>query len=255
MSLAELMVAGARRGGSLLLDALLPPQCLACRAIVERAGQLCATCWRGMSFIAPPYCACCGLPFEVEAGQDALCGECLATPRAFDRARAVLRYDGSSRGPILAFKHGDRTDAAPAFARWLLPAVGDLLAEADLIVPVPLHRWRLWRRRYNQAALLALRLRRLARKPVAPDLLQRRRATPSQGRLSRAERLRNVTGAFAVPPRRRAAVAGKRILLVDDVMTTGATVEACARALRKAGASHVDVACLARVVRGGGDTI
>jgi ComF family protein len=255
MSIAELMVSGVRRGGTAILDALLPPQCLSCRAIVDRPGHLCATCWRDMTFIAPPYCACCGLPFGVEAGPDLLCGECLARPRAFDRARAVLRYDEASRGPILAFKHADRTDAAPAFARWIVPAIGPLLAEADLIVPVPLHRWRLWRRRYNQAALLAQWLGRHAGKPVRPDLLLRRRATPSQGHLGRAERARNVAGAFAVAPRHRAAIAGRRVLLVDDVLTTGATVEACARALRRAGASHVDVACLARVVRSLGDDI
>jgi ComF family protein len=251
MSITELMVSGVKRGGIAVLDALLPPQCLSCRAIVDRPGRLCATCWRGMTFIAPPYCECCGLPFAVAAGPGMLCGECLAGPRAFRRARAVLRYDDASRGPILAFKHGDRTDAAPAFARWILPAIGPLLAEADLVAAVPLHRWRLWRRRYNQAALLSLWLARQGGRRAVPDLLVRRRATPPQGHLSRAERARNVAGAFAVAGRHRALLQGKRVLLVDDVFTTGATVEACCRALRKAGASHVDVACLARVVRSG----
>ncbi len=255
MGLAELMVDGARRGGGLLLDALLPPQCLACRTIVDRPGRLCAACWGGMQFIAAPFCACCGLPFEVEAGPDMLCGECLREPPRFDRARAVLRYDAASRSPILAFKHGDRTDAAPAFARWMAQAAADLVTAADVIVPVPLHRWRLLRRRYNQAALVALALGRLAGKPVLPDLLRRTRATPSQGGLGRSERARNVQGAFALRSGLAGKVQGKRILLVDDVFTTGATVEACARVLRRAGASHVDVAVLARVVRTGNDPI
>lgn len=249
MSITELMVSGVKRGGIAVLDALLPPQCLSCRAIVDRPGRLCAACWRGMTFIAPPWCECCGLPFAVQAGPGMLCGDCIAGPRAFRHARAVLRYDDASRGPILAFKHGDRTDAAPAFARWILPVLGPLLDEADLVAAVPLHRWRLWRRRYNQAALLAQWLGRHGGREVVPDLLVRRRATPPQGHLSRAERARNVAGAFRVADRHRARVKGRRILLVDDVFTTGATVEACCRALRKAGASHVDVACLARVVR------
>jgi len=249
MDLSALMLDGVRRMGRVTLDALLPPQCLGCRAGVDAPGQLCATCWAGIGFIAAPFCACCGLPFDLDPGPGALCAACIAEPPDYDRARAVFRYDEASKGLVLRFKHGDRTDAAPAFARWLHRAAGELMDQADLVAPVPLHRWRLLKRRYNQAALLANELAALSGRPVVPDLLVRRRQTPSQGHLSRAERLKNVRGAFAVRPRHAAALAGKRVLLVDDVLTTGATVSAVARALRRAGAARVDVVTLARVVR------
>ena len=150
---------------------------------------------------------------------------------------------------ILAFKHADRTEAAPSFARWMRGAAAELLAEAEVIAPVPLHRWRLLHRRYNQAALLARELGRETGAAVIGDLLQRRRNTPSQGRLSAAQRRRNVAGAFSLTPRHLARVAGRRVLLVDDVMTTGATAAACATVLRRAGARAVDVVTLARVFR------
>ena len=161
----------------------------------------------------------------------------------------MLRYDDSSRGLILAFKHADRTHAAPAFGRWMARAGAGLLAEGSVVVPVPLHWTRLFRRRYNQAALLALALAREAGLRAAPDLLIRRRATPSQGRLGAVARRRNVAGAFAVRPGRRNLIDGRRVLLVDDVFTTGATADACARALKRAGADAVDVLVLGRVVR------
>ncbi len=240
---------GLRRAARIALDALLPPHCLSCRAVTDEPGTLCAACWRTMQFLAPPFCACCGFPFEYEPGGDALCGACSRRSPAFDRARAVLRYDDSSRGLILGFKHADKTHAAPAFGRWMARAGAGLLAEESIIVPVPLHWTRLFHRRYNQAALLALALARVARMPAAPDLLIRRRATPSQGRLGAAARRRNVAGAFVVRPRRRSLIDGKRVLLVDDVLTTGATADACARALKRGGARAVDVLVLGRVVR------
>ncbi len=240
----------ALRGLDGLLDLVLPPQCLACGALTGGEGALCADCWQGMSFLAAPACAACGYPFELGVpGTDGLCGACIARPPAFDRARAALRYDDASRGLVIAFKHADRTHAAPAFARWMARAGAALLADADLIAPVPLHRRRLWMRRYNQAALLALALGRLAGKPCVPDLLLRIRPTPPQGRLGRRARARNVRRAFAPEPRRAALIAGRRVLLVDDVLTTGATVEEAARALTAAGARAVDVLTLARVVR------
>lgn len=254
--MADLAVIGARAVtmGRFVLDALLPPRCLVCGATVADAGALCAECWSRLTVLGPPWCAACGYPFEYElgegaAGAEVLCGTCLKERPPFDRARAALRYDEASKGLILGFKHGDRTDAAPALGRWLARAGAELLAEADLVAPVPLHRWRLFRRRYNQAALLARELARAAAKPYCPDLLERRRATPSQGHLSAAERRRNVAGAFAVPARHRAELAGRCVLLVDDVLTTGATAGACARALLAAGAEAVDLLTLARVVR------
>jgi ComF family protein len=239
------LLARAWRAG---LDALLPPRCLGCGTAVEDQA-LCPACWRRVRFLASPVCDACGVPFEADAGAGALCGTCAIEPPAFARARAAFAYDGESRGLILAFKHGDRTDSAPAFGAWLMRAGAELIADSDVLVPVPLHWTRLFARRYNQAALLAHAVGARSGVPVAPGLLVRRRRTPSQGRLSRAARQRNLAGAIAVPTNRRGRLADKRILLIDDVLTTGATAEACARALLAAGASAVDVLTLARVVR------
>ncbi len=231
------------------VDLVLPPRCLGCGVEVGGASTLCPDCWGKASFIGPPLCACCGRPFEFEAPGVAVCGGCIARPPVYDRARSVLSYDDGSRHIILAFKHGDRTDAADGLAAWMRRAGAELLADADLIAPVPLHRWRLWARRYNQSALLALALGRMTGVPTVPDLLVRRRRTPIQGGLSRAGRERNVAGAFSLRTARREMVKDARVLLVDDVFTTGATVSECAKVLKRAGAARVDVLTLARVAR------
>ena len=242
-------VATAR--GRRLVDLMLPPRCLGCGNAVLDPASLCAECWAGLSFIAEPHCACCGLPFGFADAMatTALCGGCMATKRPYGRARSVLTYDEASRGLILAFKHSDRTDAAPMFGRWLARAWAEILEEADYIVPVPLHRWRLFKRRYNQSALLAQATGRLSDVAYLPDLLLRARATPSQGEFGPLGRRRNVAGAFRVHPRHLGAVEGKRIVLVDDVHTTGATIEECAKVLKRAHVAEVDVLTLARVVR------
>jgi ComF family protein len=235
--------------GRKLLDAVLPPLCLGCNEIVATPGALCAVCWPAFSFIAPPHCAHCGTPFAEDLGESALCGACLARPPRFRRARAALVYDAQSRRLVLPFKHGDRTDLARACGNWMARAGVDLLAEADLVAPVPLHWRRLLMRRYTQALLLARSVARQAPGKLAPDLLRRRRWTGSQAGLKAKERRNNVRQAFDIHPRWVRALEGKAVLLVDDVLTTGATVEACVRTLERGGARHVDVLTLARVVR------
>jgi ComF family protein len=242
-------LASLRRAGTALVDALFPPQCLSCGAETGTPAALCTACWEATEFIDAAACRRCALPLEASFTGETECAACLARPPAFSRARAVLRYD-TGRDLVLRFKHADRTDYAPAFTAWLARAGRDLLAEADLVVPVPLHRWRLLRRRYNQAAVLANALARHAGLETFPTGLVRTRPTASQGAMVSARaRRRNVLGAFVVLPRARRLLAGKRVILVDDVMTTGATLEACTRALVRAGATAVDVLVLARVVR------
>jgi ComF family protein len=231
-----------------VLDVLFPPLCIACRAPVRDTGGLCAACWSGIAFLEGPMCDCCGLPFEIDPGPGTLCGACHAKKPAFDKARSVMQYDEASKGPLLGLKHGDRLDLVPGLSRWLARAGRELIDDAGLIVPVPLHPLRLWQRRYNQSAELARRLGALCGKAVDNEALVRKRGTPSQGEMPSAKaRRRNMLGAFAVRP--GAALKGANVLLIDDVFTTGATVEACARALKRAGASQVSVLTLARVVR------
>lgn len=244
-----------RRWGVRALDVVLPPRCLSCGTTVDLPGALCPTCWGRLSFITPPQCARCGVPFESaeESAESAICGACSAHPPAYDRARAVWAYDDGSKHLVLAFKHADATHAAPAFGRFLARAGAEVLAEADVLAPVPLHRWRLFQRRYNQAALLGHMLMRdpvlTPRAAYVPDLLVRRKSTVSLGKLGREARRRVVRRAFDVRPAHLPLIRDRRVLLLDDVLTTGATVEECARTLRRAGARAVDVLTLARVVR------
>lgn len=236
--------------GRSLLDVLLPPLCLKCRAPVSEPQSVCAPCWNGVRFLAPPWCAQCGLPFPHALGEGVRCGACLARPRVFARLRSAVAYDDGSRDLILGFKHADRLETCPLFVRWLSPLAREARGEADVVVPVPLHWRRLAMRKYNQAALLAHGLAQVSGLSVRTDVLVRQRATESQGAMASARaRLKNVAGVFAVPPGLGPVVAGRRVLLVDDVLTTGATVTACAKVLLKAGAAGVSVVTLARVVR------
>lgn len=234
--------------GGRLLDLLLPPHCIACRGPADGPGRLCPACWAEVDFIAPPVCAGCGLPLDYDLGPDALCGNCAATPPAFDRARAVMRYGDVARRLVVGLKHADRTHLAPALGAWLARTGADLVESADVVVPVPLHRRRLIARRFNQCALLGQWVARQTGLAVATDVLRRRRPTGSQAGLTRAQRRTNVTGAFEVPAQRRSQVEGRKVLLIDDVLTTGATVDACAATLRRAGADHIGVLTLARVL-------
>lgn len=246
----------ARAASQRALNAVLPPRCVGCRALIDRQGDLCSICWGGLSFIEEPLCAVCGFPFELDAGPGALCGACARHLPSFKQARSVLRYDDASRDLVLAFKHGDRTEFAVTFGRWMARSGRALLTESDVIVPVPLHWRRLFSRRYNQSALLANALSGcVPAVRVLPDTMWRRRNDPSQFGRSATARRANVRGAFRVLDRVRSRISGKRILLVDDVYTTGATVEACTRVLRTAGAEQVSVLTLSRVVRPNSDSI
>lgn len=239
----------ARRAWRGVVDSLLPPQCMLCTATVDEPGRLCPECWPDVGFIAEPCCPVCGTPYAVPVPAGLVCGACLKETPPFDRARAVFTYAGGGRELVLRFKRADRTDLAPGLAAMMLAAGATLVADCDAIVPVPLHRWRLWRRRFNQSALLARELGRLSGMPVWLDLLERPKPTRSLGRLGRVERRRVLAGAIRLSERWQEEVTGKRLLLVDDVLTTGATVGACSRALRRNGAAAVTVLTLARVVR------
>lgn len=225
-------------------DLLYPPLCTWCRAEVMDPHALCPACWRETHYIAHPLCDRCGAPLS--GSEDApFCDHCLNRPLAFRRARAAVLYEGVGRDLTLAFKHGDRLDIARPASTWMRRIGRDLLDEADWVTPVPLHWTRLLKRRFNQSAELARRVARDAGRPYCGDLLRRTRATPSQGGLGRDERRANLEGAFAV--RRPDRVRGARILLVDDVYTSGATLSVCAATLLAAGARQVEALCLARV--------
>ena len=241
------LLSEARKG---VLDLIFPPHCMSCRTAVSDVGGLCSDCWCRIEFLDGPLCACCGRPFEFDPRTPVFCAACHARPPAFDKARAIMRYDEHSRGPILALKHADRLDLALAFGRWLARSGHELVMDCDIILPVPLHPMRLWTRRYNQAAELARALSRKTGKPADFSILLRNRHTPSQGAMPSARaRQRNMRGAFRISPSHKTAIAGRHVLLVDDVLTTGATVEACARVLKRSGAAKVFVLALARVVR------
>lgn len=246
-------VAGALRGaGRLVLDAALPPLCPACKKPVADDGGLCPDCWSQLSFITPPYCERLGIPFAYDPGPGVLSMQAIADPPAYERARAAVRYDDVARTLVHALKYGDRLDLAPTLGRWMVQAGGALLADADALIPVPLHWRRLWMRRFNQSAALAEIIATQAKLPVALAALARVKATRQQVGLTKSERADNVQGAFRVRPEARAEIKGRRLVLVDDVLTSGATIDACARVLLRAGAAAVDVLVFARVVDGRG---
>jgi ComF family protein len=235
------------RAGRIIADFLLPPQCLSCRARVMEPSTLCAQCWRKLAFVTEPCCDRRGVPFAFDPGDGIVSAEALAHPPAWDRARAAVRFDERSRQLVHDLKYRDRHEVAALMARLMAVAGQSLMAESACVVPVPLYRWRLWRRRYNQSALLARRLCRPDFLAFRPDLLERTRPTAAQVGLDYRERQANVRNAFRVPEALRGDIAGTTVLLVDDVITSGATANACAAALKKAGAARVNVLAFALV--------
>jgi ComF family protein len=231
----------------LALDVALPTLCVSCREPVDGEG-VCAACWAKLSFIAPPFCPRLGIPFVYDPGPELLSMEAIASPPAYQRARAAVRYDDVARTLVHSLKYQDRTDLAPAMGRWMARAGQELLADADVLVPVPLHWRRGWSRRYNQSGALARVISRQSGVKLASEALRRIRPTQQQIGLSRAQRAANVQGAFKVAADRMADIKGRRVILIDDVLTSGATTDACARALLRAKAAQVDVLVFARVV-------
>lgn len=242
-----------RHSAQWLLDVLLPPKCLKCAARVDSAHAICPDCWKDIQFLTDPRCIVCGYPFGLEMGTDysligeSACGACQNVKRSFTKAVSALRYDDDSRQMIIGFKHHDRLEYAKYFSNLLKFAAADLIEKSDLIVPVPLHNRRLIQRRYNQSAVLSQMLARETHIRHEPQLLQRTKNTPpQQGNINK--RSLNVRGAFKVSNRHKHLIKEKSILLIDDVYTTGATVENCAKALKHAGAEEVFVATVFRVV-------
>lgn len=243
------LLQGAREACRSVLSLIYPPTCIACQAATGEAHALCAACWSGIRFIERPFCERLGTPFQVDLGQPLLSPAAIADPPVFERARAVAEYDGTASLLVHRLKYNDRLELARALGVMMVRAGAELLAEADVIVPVPLHRWRLWRRRFNQAMVLARVVSSESRIPCDPFLLARVKHTRRQVGLTKAQRQENLQGAFRVPVEAKARLQGKRALLIDDVLTTGSTANAASRALLRGGAAAVDVLAFARVVR------
>lgn len=253
---SRLLASSKRSHLSRLLDFVLPPVCIHCHKPIAEQGNLCGICWSKVNFIAAPLCDVTGLPlpYDTEPFDNNRDGTsprhisalALSHPPVYDRARSVALFGDVLRTLIHGLKYGDRREGLTLFGRWMVMAGRDLLGDADLIIPVPLYRARLWQRRFNQSALLSFELAKLTGLPVNVLALKRHRATRSQVGLSERQRRKNVTGAFTIAPKKHDLVKGRNILLIDDVLTTGSTVDACSKALKKAGAKNVDVLVLAR---------
>lgn len=246
-SVLQQMSEAGRRLGSGLLDVAVPLTCHGCRASVTAPGGLCPQCWGDLELVGAPVCDVYGTPMSHDAGPGAVSARAIESPPGWHRARGAAVFNDASQRLVHALKYRDSHEVISTMARMMVQAGRDLLAEADVVAPVPLHRWRLWSRRYNQSALLAAEIARLSGKSYKADLLERVRNTRSQVGLGQGERSRNVKGAFRVQQRHVPLVAGANVVLIDDVMTSGATAGECARTLVKAGAGRAELIVFALV--------
>jgi ComF family protein len=246
--LAPAASAAARTALRGIVDFALPPRCASCGTITAEPHSLCLQCWQSLTFLGEPCCMRCGHPFEYGGGHDAECGRCLAEQPAFDKVRAAVAYGEVARKIALKLKYSGRPGIAVTLAGFMARHLRERESDDTVLIPVPLHRWRIWKRGYNQSALVASALSRRTSLPVALDLLRRSKATPPLRGLGRRDRALAVRGAFQLRDDAKPAVRGRKIILIDDVFTSGATADACARALKRAGAGQVDVLCWARVV-------
>ena len=234
-----------------ILDFALPPRCPGCGTVTQEAHRFCLDCWSQLRFLGPPCCFRCALPFDYESGAEVACGRCLARPPAYDRLRAAVAYGEVSRKVALKLKYGGRPGVAETIARFMERHLDN--KDEAILAPVPLHRWRIWRRGYNQSALIADALARRTGREARLGLVERVKATPPLRGMGPREREQAVRGAFRIGAGHKAGLKGKEVVLIDDVYTSGATANACARVLRRAGAERVDILCWARVVRSGSD--
>jgi ComF family protein len=230
------------------VDLVTPPKCLACRCAVTTGATLCIPCWQTLTFLDEPVCDALGTPFEYDEGDGMLSPAAIADPPEWNKARAALAFDDGSRHLIHLLKYQDTQEAGVLMARMMLGAGRKVIAEADVLMPVPLHRFRLWQRRFNQAAYLAGIIAHQSGKPLVVDVLVRDKRTRQQVGLTAEARRKNVRRAFSIAPEKRPVVDGKTVLLIDDVRTTGATVAACARTLKDSGAVQVHVLTFALVL-------
>lgn len=231
-----------------ILDIIYPPRCISCGSGVHENGNICSICWGDINFISDPQCHICGFPFDFQAGEKALCGGCMKDKPYFAKARAVFIYDDASSHMVTSFKYSDRIESRAFYARWMGRVGAQMLQEADYIVPVPLHYRKLLLRKYNQAALLAIELKKSFGTKMLVNGLVRRKYTISQAGFNRRLRFKNISGVFKINPKFIADIKDKNILLVDDVITTGATANECAKILLKAGAARVEVLTLAKTL-------
>ena len=243
----EIAVRAARTAARKVLDFALPPRCPGCGAITPDEHLFCIACWQKLQFLGEPCCERCGLPFEYDGAFGSECGGCIANPPAYDRLRAAVAYGEVARKVALKLKYSGRPAAAETLARLMQRQLAGCDPEA-ILIPVPLHRWRIWKRGYNQSALLASSLARRTARRAELDLLRRVKATPVLRGLGKRERALAMRGAFALPASGKAVLKGRTAILVDDVYTSGATANACAKVLRRGGAARVEIICWARVL-------